>query len=166
MSRWTPDRKRLRDALTAALAPLCACAVALGALTAWTGSGRAGSPARLEVTDARLQLPFRGVPLTAAFFRISNSGGSDDRLTGVTSPAVTGQIRLSRHRMAAGNSATGEEVASLPLPAARTLAMSPHSSDVIVPAQGNWRRGDSVPFTLHFAQSDPIEVRARVVRPG
>ncbi|MER7181556.1 hypothetical protein ABT404_19085 [Streptomyces hyaluromycini] len=51
--KWTTtalgDRRRLKDGALAALVPAAACSVALADLTAWTGTGRAGSPARMSV---------------------------------------------------------------------------------------------------------------------
>ncbi|MFI7390782.1 copper chaperone PCu(A)C [Streptomyces tendae] len=163
---WTPTRRRLADTALAALAPVCACVLALGGLAVWTVTGNAGTPARIGVTDARLFLPSRGVPETAAFFRITNTGGARDRLMEVTSSDVTDGIALSTHRMTAGGAAYRRPAESLPVPADGTLDMSPHSSDVTVPAAARWETGDLVPFTLHFEHSGPVEVLAVVVRPG
>ncbi|MEU9635828.1 copper chaperone PCu(A)C [Streptomyces tendae] len=165
-STWTPTRHRLAETAMAALAPVCACVLALGGLAVWTATGNAGAPARIGVTDARLFLPSRGVPETAAFFRITNVGGSQDRLVRVTSSDVTEGISLSSHRMTAGGAAYRRPTESLPVPAGGTLDMSPHSSDVTVPAAAGWETGDLVPFTLHFEHSGRMKVLAVVVRPG
>ncbi|MEU4980239.1 copper chaperone PCu(A)C [Streptomyces sp. NPDC021969] len=162
----TPTPRRLADTALAALAPVCACVLALGALAVWTATGNAGTPARIGVTDARLFLPSRGVPETAAFFKITNTGGAQDRLVGVTSSDVTEAISLSSHRMTAGGAAYRKPTESLPVPVGGTLDMSPHSSDVTVPASARWKAGDLVPFTLHFEHSGRMEVLAVVVRPG
>ncbi|MFG2545146.1 copper chaperone PCu(A)C [Streptomyces sp. NPDC048594] len=163
---WTPTRRRLTDAASAALAPFCAAVLALGALSVWTAYGHAGGPPRIEVTDARLYLPSSGIPETAAFFTIGNGGGAQDRLVEVTSPEVTGDITLSRHRMTPGGAAYRQETEALPVPAGAGLDMSPHTSDVTVPAREGWRDGDLVPFTLRFEHSGRIEAVAVVVRPG
>ncbi|WP_282082556.1 copper chaperone PCu(A)C [Streptomyces tendae] len=165
-STWTPTRRRLAETALAAPAPVCACVLALGGLAVWTATGNAGTPARIGVTDARLFLPSRGVPETAAFFRITNTGGARDRLMSVTSSDVTDGIALSTHRMTAGGAAYRRPAESLPVPAYGALDMSPHSSDVTVPAAARWETGDLVPFTLHFQHSGPVEVLAVVVRPG
>ncbi|MBI0294876.1 copper chaperone PCu(A)C [Streptomyces sp. PRKS01-29] len=163
---WTPSHRRLTDSLRAAAAPACACVLALGGLAVWTASGNAGSPPRIDVTGARLFLPAPGVPRTAAFFRITNTGGVRDRLVEVTSFAVTGEISLSRHRMTGRGSAYPQAAESLPVPAGGTLDMSPFTSDVTVPATARWRAGDLVPFTLRFEHSGRVETNAVVVRPG
>ncbi|WP_413805329.1 copper chaperone PCu(A)C [Streptomyces sp. OE57] len=164
---WTlPSPRRIRDSLLAVVAPVCACVLALGGLAAWTAKGNAGSPPRIGVTEARLFLPSPDLPKTAAFFRITNTGGARDRLVGVTSSVVTGEISLSRHRMTGRGAAYRQATESLPVPAGGALDMSPETSDVTVPVTAHWRRGDVVPFTLRFEHSGRIEVEAVVVRPG
>ncbi|KUL32097.1 copper chaperone PCu(A)C [Streptomyces regalis] len=162
---WRPTRHRVTDTLIAALAPVAACSVALGGLTTWVTQGNAGSPARIAVTDGRVYLPFGDTRETAAFFRITNSGGADDRLLKVTS-SVGGDPTLSRHRMTGGRAAYGQTVDSAAVPAGDSLAMSPYGTDVTLRAQETWREGDAVPFTLHFARSGSIRALAVVVRPG
>lgn len=159
-------RRRILDALVAALAPIAACSVALGGLTTWVNFGVAGSPARIAVTEGRVFLPYGDVRDTAAFFRITNTGGADDRLLKVTSSAVGGEGTLSRHRMTSGRMAYAETVDSARVPAGGDLAMSPFGLDVSLRAKPGWRAGDLVPFTLHFEHGGRVEVSAVVVRPG
>jgi copper(I)-binding protein len=163
---WRPTRRRTADGLLAALAPVAACGVALGGLTTWVGSGSAGSPARIAVTDGRVFLPYGDVRDTAAFFRITKSGGADDRLLKVTSSAVRADATLSRHRMTSGRMAYAQTVDSARVQAGRSLAMSPYGLDVTLRAEPGWQTGTYVPFTLHFERSGQIEVQAMVVRPG
>ncbi|BBJ45766.1 membrane protein [Streptomyces antimycoticus] len=163
---WTPTRRRLTDSLRAAAAPFCACVLALGGLATWTASGNAGRPPRIGVTDAQLFLPAPGVPRTAVFFRVTNTGGMQDRLVEVTSSAVAEGISLSRHRMTGRGAASRQLADSLPVPAGGTLDMSPFTSDVTVPAAARWRAGDLVPFTLRFEHGGRVETNAVVVRPG
>lgn len=113
-----PSRRRLTDTLLAALAPVAVCGLALGGLSTWTAYGNAGSPARIRVTDGKVFLPSAGVPETAAFFRVANSGGSADRLLEVTTAeAGAGSPRLSRHLMTGTGSASAQTVASVAVPA-------------------------------------------------
>lgn len=163
---WRPTRRRLSDTLLAALAPVLACGVALGGLTAWAGAGNAGTPARLNVTDARVFLPYGDTGNTAAFFVVLNSGGADDRLVRVTSAASSGPAALSRHRTVGRGAATKETVEYVTVPAEGELLMSPHGVDVTLRARSRWQLGDRVPFTLHFERSGPIEVSAVVVQPA
>lgn len=162
---WRPSRRRLVEALLAALAPVAACVLVLGGLAAWTASGAAGSPARIKVTSGRAFLPYGDSTESAAFFRISNSGGSDDELTGVTSTAATGAM-LGRNTTTDGNTGSMRAVDSVTVPAGGTVAMSPQGLDVMVTVRGTWRAGDLLPFVLHFRHGGPVRTLAVVVRPG
>ncbi|MEV6736381.1 copper chaperone PCu(A)C [Streptomyces sp. NPDC051104] len=121
---WRPSWRRLAEAFLAALAPVAACVLALGGLAAWTASGAAGSPARVEVTSGRVFLPYGDGEESAAFFRISNSGGAEDELTGVTSTAVD-RAMLGRNTTTSGNAGYMRPVESAIVPAGGMLAMSP-----------------------------------------
>ncbi|MFJ6728013.1 copper chaperone PCu(A)C [Streptomyces sp. NPDC091281] len=167
LSSAEPDRRRLRDGALATLVPVAACSVALAGLTTWVGAGRAGSPARIQVTEGMVLLPSAGVPDTAAFFRIANEGGSADALVGVTASGLSGEVTLSRHLMREGNAASRSQVDSVSVGAGDTLAMAPSSVDLTVPVPTQtWRTGDLVPFTLEFRRSGRVKVLAVVVRPG
>lgn len=166
VSLWRPTRRRLTDTLLAALAPVAVCGVALGALTTWVGTGNAGSPARVAVTNGRVFLPYGENTETAAFFDLTNTGGADDRLVEVTSSATDGGITLSRHRMIDDSTATRTEVATAAVPAGRELAMSPDGLDVVLTAGARWKEGDLVRFTLHFERTGAVETLAVVVRPS
>ncbi|MGY5100497.1 copper chaperone PCu(A)C [Streptomyces sp. 900105245] len=160
-------RGPLTDSPLAALVPVAAAGLALAGLTAWVGAGYAGSPARIRVTEGRVLLPTGASPETAAFFRITNGGGSTDRLLGVTSPAVHGGVTLARHRMGAGATAYRDSIDAVEIPAGRTVAMSPHSVDLTVPVPaGAWRAGDRLSFTLTFRRGGRVRIPAVVVRPG
>ncbi|MFE1797935.1 copper chaperone PCu(A)C [Streptomyces sp. NPDC059517] len=163
---WRPTRRRLTDTLLAALAPVAVSVLALGGLSMWTVLGNAGSPARIAVTGGRLFLPTGDTPETAAFFRITNTGGSADRLLKVTFTETGGATTLSRHRMTGARSASARTVTSVPVAAGDSISMSPNSLDVIVPVNADWRIGDLVTFTLHFERSGTVRSDAVVDRPG
>ncbi|MFC8513867.1 copper chaperone PCu(A)C [Streptomyces sp. NPDC057257] len=164
-SLWRPTRRRLTDTLLAVLAPVTVCSVALGGLTTWVGAGKAGSPARIGVSNGRVFLPYGNNKDTAAFFDVTNLGGADDRLVKVTSSATSGEITLSRHRMIGSGAASKADVASAAVPAGGELSMSPNSLDVTLTAKGRLRAGDLVPFTLHFERSGSVRTIAVVIRP-
>ncbi|MFF9768379.1 copper chaperone PCu(A)C [Streptomyces sp. NPDC014636] len=161
------DRRRLTDTLLAALVPVAASSLALAGLTAWVGTGNAGSPPRIRVTEGRVLLPVAGSAETAAFFRITNEGGSADRLVGVTSSGAPGGVSLAGHRMRDGATADRAPIDSVEIRAGEGLSMSPYGVDltVTVPAE-EWRAGDLVSFTLTFSRSGPVKLPAVVVRPG
>ncbi|MGW4881878.1 copper chaperone PCu(A)C [Streptomyces sp. NPDC004262] len=158
--------RRLRDGALAALVPVAACSVALAGLTAWTGAGRAGTPAVIRVQEGKVLLPSAGVPETAAFFHIVNEGGSADTLVGVTARRAGGEVTLSQHRMKQGNAAYRSAIDTVSVEAGDTLAMSPSGVDLTVPVpSAGWESGDLVSFTLEFRRSGPVEALAVVVRP-
>jgi copper(I)-binding protein len=161
------DRRRLRDGALAALVPVAACSVTLGGLTTWVGAGRAGGPARVDVVHGLVLLPSAGVPETAAFFDITNDGGSADTLVRVTAVGVPGEVALSQHRMRPGNAAYRTEIDSVSVAAGDALVMSPHGVDLTVPAPSDrWQVDERVTFTLEFRRSGPVRAQAVVVRPG
>ncbi|MFF1544373.1 copper chaperone PCu(A)C [Streptomyces sp. NPDC058291] len=97
-------------------------------------------------------------PLTAASFRITNAGGSADRLVKVTTAeAGAGTPTLSRHLMLSGDTATDKTVASVVAAAGDSLAMSPDGLDVVLPAKANWRSGDLVSFTLYVERCGAVQ---------
>ncbi|MEU1402829.1 copper chaperone PCu(A)C [Streptomyces sp. NPDC005728] len=167
LSARLTDRRRLTDTLLAALVPVAASSVALAGLTTWVGTGNAGSPPRMSVTEGRVLLPAAGSGETAAFFRLTNEGGSADRLVGVTSTGAPGGVSLARHRMGSGATAYRTPVDSIEIRAGESLAMSPYGVDLTVTAPaGEWRAGDLVSFTLTFSRSGLVKLPAVVVRPG
>ncbi|MGW7256946.1 copper chaperone PCu(A)C [Streptomyces sp. NPDC054834] len=103
---------------------------------------------------------------TAAFFDITNTGGADDRLVGVTSSATGGQIGLSRHRMTGSAAAVRDGVSSATVRAGGKLSMSPQGLDAVLRSKAGWQAGDLVSFTLRFEHSGAIETLAVVVRPS
>lgn len=153
-----------KGALTAVLAPVLACVVTLGALTAWTASGAAGSPAKPTLVDARIMLP-SNPEATAALFNLTNEGGADDQLVRVSTPAKAGRVMLSRS-VDKNGVGTMEMVASVRLSAGGSVEMSAAGLDVMVEDPPKMRLGERVPFVLHFRDSDPLRVNALVVRPG
>lgn len=160
-------RRRLTGALLATLVPVAASSLALAALTTWVGTGNAGSPPRIRVAEGRVLLPVAGAAETAAFFRITNEGGSADRLVGVTASGAPGGVSLAGHRMGSGATACRTSIGSVGIRAGESLSMSPYGVDltVAVPAE-EWRAGDLVSFTLTFSRSGRVTLPAVVVRLG
>uniref|UniRef100_UPI002F90EAF7 copper chaperone PCu(A)C n=1 Tax=Streptomyces sp. NBC_01592 TaxID=2975889 RepID=UPI002F90EAF7 len=157
---------RLCAPATAVGVPVLACALALAGLGAWTANGHAGSPPHVAVTKAYVYQSFGSTPETAAFFTLTNDGGSADRLVGVNSPDTAAPPALSKHRMTSSGAAYRQLVDSVVVPAGGGLTMAPHGIDVTVRPKGTWRPGEEVSFTLRFAGGRPLKVRAVVVRPG
>uniref|UniRef100_A0AAU3GQH7 Copper chaperone PCu(A)C n=1 Tax=Streptomyces sp. NBC_01401 TaxID=2903854 RepID=A0AAU3GQH7_9ACTN len=156
---------RLRTSLTAVGVPVLACGTALAGLGAWTANGHAGSPPHVAVTEAYVYRPTGPTPETAAFFTLTNDGGSADRLVHIASADTVAAPRLSEHRMTPSGGAYRQPVDSVTVPAEDGLTMTPHGVDVTVRPKGTWRPGEKVSFTLRFAHGRPLTIRAVVVRP-
>ncbi|MFB6813706.1 copper chaperone PCu(A)C [Streptomyces sp. NPDC056347] len=157
---------RLRTSAAAVGVPVLACGLALAGLATWAVSGRAGSPPRVTVTEAYVFQPLGPAQETAAFFTLTNDGGSADRLVGITSPGTAAPPALSEHRMTSSAAAYRQRVDSAAVPAGDGLTMTPYGIDVTVRPKGTWRPGDEVSFTLRLRYGKPLKVRAVVVRPG
>ncbi|THA50188.1 copper chaperone PCu(A)C [Streptomyces sp. A1136] len=160
-----PARVRLRETYLAAAVPVISCLVCLCGLTAWVGTGAAGTPPRIAVEDGRVFLPYADEGNTAAFFRISNLGGSEDQLISVTSPAVEQSV-LSRHRSTGTGADSMKMTGPVDIPAGGTVDMSPFGVDVMVKVKERWQAGQVIPFVLHFRHHGPVETIAIAVRPG
>ncbi|MFE6905773.1 copper chaperone PCu(A)C [Streptomyces erythrochromogenes] len=159
-----PGRRGLREGLLATLVPVIACMTMLVALTAWTRAGAAGTPARIDVGVGQVFLPYAGRERTAAFFRIANTGGSDDQLVSVTSPAAD-EIMLNRHEGVGEGGDTMRAVPSATIPAGSVVHMTPSTLDLMVRVKTRRQVGDAIPFVLHFRRSGPVDAVAFVVRP-
>ncbi|MGW3013482.1 copper chaperone PCu(A)C [Streptomyces sp. NPDC001219] len=153
-----------RPSVPAVAVPLLTCLVTLGALTLWTATGNAGTPAALSVPEGRVLIA-GGSEATAAFFTIRNSGGADNVLTGVTGPAGH-RAMLSRTVDIGDNARSMAMVRTATVPAGAALTMTPAGLDVMVSPPPRLAPGDRLTFTLHFRHSPPQTVRARAVRPG
>ncbi|MDF4248805.1 copper chaperone PCu(A)C [Streptomyces sp. WMMB303] len=157
---------RLRGPVAAVATPVLACGLSLAGLGAWTAAGNAGSPPRLAVAEGHVYQRLGNTPETAAFFTITNTGGSPDRLLAVSSPRTKVPPALSRHRMTRSGAAYRWPVEDVVIPAEEGLTMDPHGTDVTVRPDGDWRLGRRIPFTLHFERGGPLTVLATVIRPG
>ncbi|MCX4852169.1 copper chaperone PCu(A)C [Streptomyces sp. NBC_00893] len=160
----SPGRPRrvLEATGTGAVVALTSLA-AIGCLSTWTAAGYAGSPAKIDVQEARVLLPVIPGQNTNAYFHIVNTGGAPDRLRSVaSSPASAPELTV--HRMNTTNGAYRERSGSVEIPANGEVEMSPHGSAVTLRSDASWRPGDRVTFTLDFQRSGKVAVDA-VVRP-
>ncbi|MYW06102.1 copper chaperone PCu(A)C [Streptomyces sp. SID3343] len=148
----------------AALTPFLAAALTLGLLTIWATTGRAGTPAKLSVTDGRVHLP-TNPDATSAYFTIRNTGGSNDELVSVSTP-VTTDVMLSFHTYT-GYAGRMWMTEALPIPAHGLLGMTASGSNIMLGLpKTELRAGDHVTFTLRFRHSAPVTATAVVVAPG
>ncbi|GHB28134.1 MULTISPECIES: copper chaperone PCu(A)C [Streptomyces] len=155
--------RRAREAAATGTAVAVAFLAAVGGLSAWTTAGYAGSPANIEVREARVLLPVMPGRNTNAYFHIVNTGGASDRLRSVSSSAASAP-ELTTHRMNAANGAYRERSGAVGIPAYGEVKMSPYGVAVTVRADTAWRSGERVTFTLDFQRSGTVTVDA-VLRP-
>lgn len=145
--------------------PVGAALLALLLLSGWTVLGGAGRPRPVEADAGWLLLPTAGgATATAAFFTVRNPGDVPDRLVGA-SWEFGGAVTLKRHRHL-GASGRWEPVTDLEVPPRGELVMSPEDADLVLTAPPRLRAGQWVEFTLRFARSPELRVRAEVVPPG
>ncbi|MCA1218574.1 copper chaperone PCu(A)C [Streptomyces sp. 8L] len=160
-AKW---RSRLADTVRAVAAPVLCCALALLALTAWSRSGLANRPSSVSVSRGTLYRPLLDARTTAAFFRIDNTGPTDDTLVSVTSTATGPAVPArTRTRHGAGTMRMG---VTLPVPAHSSVRMNASEQDVMVELRHPLRLGERVPFVLHFRYAGDVEAVAEVTAFG
>ncbi|WFB10842.1 copper chaperone PCu(A)C [Streptomyces sp. LX-29] len=158
--RWRTAASAARPALV----PVGAGVLSLVLLSGYTATGAAGEPpARIEVVDARVDWPGHR-EATAAFFDIRNTGGSDDTLESVDSPALG--ITVLGRRSGAGRDARMRPTGPVEVPAQGRLRMTRDTLDVMILDPPALKPGQRVPFTLWFRDSGPIRVTAVTAGPG
>ncbi|MBW8089590.1 copper chaperone PCu(A)C [Streptomyces hygroscopicus subsp. hygroscopicus] len=118
-------------------------------------AGHGGVP-KLSVSGAYLPRP----PMTdmaAGFLTVRNTGGAADELTSVTTP-LAAEVTL--------HSTEGtrmKQVGSLDVPANGRLDLSSGGDHLMLTNLTHRPKvGEKVTFTLHFATSDPIEIKVPV----
>ncbi|WP_435172433.1 copper chaperone PCu(A)C [Actinacidiphila sp. bgisy145] len=135
-------------------------AASSGASGADGANAKAGSPAALAVSGGYIPQPLL-TDMAAAYFTVTNTGGTAAQLTSVTSG-------LAAHAtLHTTSNDTMQQVMSLTVPAGGKLTLSTGGDHVMLedlthkPAVG-----DKVTLTLHFAHATPAAVTVTVpVRP-
>ncbi|MCW2945111.1 MAG: uncharacterized protein JWR24_1828 [Actinoallomurus sp.] len=127
------------------------------ALVLWASSA-ASRPPDLRVVGAYVPQP-ASPDVAAAYFTVTNSGGEQDELTGVTSD-VSAETMMHR-----STAQTMEMVGTLPVPAHGRLVFDPGRYHVMMEKPTRrLRQGDHVALTLSFRRSAAITVEA-IVKP-
>lgn len=119
-------------------------------------SGSSGSDgSRLSVSGAYIPQPV-SADMAAGFLTVSNSGGTKDELTSVTSD--DGDVTL--HETTGG---AMEQVSRLPVPAHGQLVFKSGANHLMFDKlKRRPTQGDTVTVELHFATSDPVVVKMPV----
>jgi copper(I)-binding protein len=153
-----------RRALAGALGGTAAVAVAAvaglilagGSSSGANGSAKAGSPAKLSVSAGYIPQPLL-TDLAAAYFTVTNSGGTAAELTSVSTP-LAAHVTL--------HSTTGTtmyQVASLTVPAGGRLTLGTGADHLMLEnLTGKPSVGAKVTLTLHFAHATPATMTVTV----
>jgi hypothetical protein len=128
--------------------------------SATSADAKGASPARLTVTGGYIPRPLL-TDMAAAYFTVTNSGGTAAQLTSVTSTlAAHGTLHTTTDD-------TMRQVMSLQVPAHGRLRLANGGDHVMLEdLTGRPAVGDKVTLTLHFAHATPATVNVTVpVRP-
>jgi copper(I)-binding protein len=160
----------LRDLTRAAAGPVVCAIVLTGLLSAWAGSGGAGTLSRLRLQITLAAIPMRAfTPQAAAdtktattFLTIRNLSATPDKLTAVSTP-IAPHVILTRRD---GPSSSRTQVTGLTVPGHATLTLTPFTGDAVLQDPAPYERLATVPLTLTFQHSGSITISAPVTPPG
>ncbi|MFF4980480.1 copper chaperone PCu(A)C [Streptomyces sp. NPDC001046] len=130
-------------------------ALALAGCGGESGSDSGSGKADLSVGSAYIPQPMSG-DMAAGFLTVTNEGGADDELTGVTSDIG----RVTVHRTVDG---AMREVESLEIPAGGRLELRSGGDHLMFEQlKRKPKEGQTVSVELRFARSAPVTVRMPV----
>jgi hypothetical protein len=161
---------RLAELSRAAVGPVACAAVLIGLLSAWAGTGGAGT-----LTKVRIQVTLAAVPMRAftpraasavgaarAYLTIRNLSGTPDELLAVRSPLAQHVVLTER----VNPGARPAIVNGLTIPADATVTLSPLGDDVVLENPVPFEDRQSVPLTLVFRHAGQVTIDAPVTAPG
>ena len=144
-----------------------ASAIALagfGFLAVATAHAATGA-APFNILDAWVRVPPAGGHTGAAYMKIKNTGGQEDRLTGGSTP-VAKTVQVHEMTMTNGVMDMHEVVGGLVLPAHGTVTLAPGGYHImLIDLTRPIKTGDDVPLTLHFAKAGDITIHASAKEP-
>jgi len=164
-------RRRFAAALGIALVlPLVGCAGSGAADSGATSSSsaapdgtNAGGGPRIKLSDAYLRMPATS-DVTAGYLTIRNDGDTADKLVKAGTP-VADEVQV--HRMSeSGGEMTMKRVRDLPVPAHRTVRLTPGKLHLMLMKPHDLHQGHTVKLTLTFAKAGTHTTAAQVVPPG
>ncbi|MBL1096327.1 copper chaperone PCu(A)C [Streptomyces coffeae] len=162
MTGGTPLRRTVAAALALGLsAAIAACGSGdgdgggNGGGSGAEGKDGGGRP-KLSVSGAYLPRPSMD-DMAAGFFTVRNAGAGADKLTSVTTPLA---YDITLHHTADNRM---KQVSSLDVPANGRLELASGGDHLMLTKLTHRPKvGEKVEFTLHFANSDPIEIKVPV----
>jgi copper(I)-binding protein len=167
--RAAPGRGRLGDLVRVAAGPLICAAVLITLLSAWVGTGGAGT-----LTPIRLQISLAAVPMRAftklaasridtatTFLTIRNLSGTADEIVAARSPIASGAVLTER----VGTAARRITVRTLEIPAHGTLNLTPFGDDIVLRDPSAFEDLQTVPLILTFRHAGTVTIEAAVTAP-
>ena len=122
------------------------------------------APPDIAVDDAWARATVPGRAFTAAYFTVTNEGGGNDQLVGVSTDA--GQASL-HSTSTDGGVMRMRPVQSIEIPANSTVALRPGGMHVMITGLDNpLPAGTAIPLELSFERSGKRRVEAAVRPPG
>jgi copper(I)-binding protein len=175
-ARTAPDGGWLRNLARAAAGPAICATATIGLLSAWVGTGGAGT---ITVNKARIEITLAAIPMHSlnpgpadapqpnadCYLTIRNLAGTPDVLTAVSSP-VARRVILTRHAGTDVVGRGGPAVAGLAIPAHGVVTLSPSGNDAVLIGGPRLLAGQHVPLTLTFRYAGRIMIEATVIIPG
>lgn len=143
--------------------PLLAPALLL-VLSACTPPAASTEGVTVVASDALCRPTPKGRQVTGCYLKIKSS--VDDTLLTVSSP-VGALAQVHESRMESNMMMMGELENGLPLSAGQTITLAPGGNHIMVMGvRDPLATGDTVPLTLTFATSKPVEITAQVGQPA
>jgi Cu+-exporting ATPase len=162
--RWPAELVR------AAAGPVICAVILTGLLAGWAAARGAGTLTRVQIQVTLAAVPMRAfTPQAAAavatartYLVMRNLGGTPDELIAVRSP-IARHVILTRRTSPAGPPVT---VRGLPVPAGKTVSLSPITDDIVLVDPAPFEESARVPLTLVFRNAGEVTIEAPVTAPG
>ena len=120
----------------------------------------------LEITGAFSRATLPNAPVGAGYLTITNTGTSDDRLVGASSP-VAGMTQIHQMKMEGDVMKMNEVEGGLIIPAGQSVTLAPGGFHIMfMQLAQQLTEGSTVPLTLTFEQAGTVELELMVGAPN
>ena len=120
----------------------------------------------LEITGAFSRATLPNAPVGAGYLTITNTGTSDDRLVGASSP-VAGMTQIHQMKMEGDVMKMNEVEGGLIIPAGQSVTLAPGGFHVMfMQLAQQLTEGSTVPLTLTFEQAGTVALELMVGAPN
>ncbi len=162
-----------RDLARGAIGPVICAVILVSLLSAWVGTGGAGTLSRVRLQVTLAAVPMRGftpeadaaIGTATTFLTIRNISNTPDELIAARSP-IARHVVLTTRTGPDPNSGPRTAVAGLAIPADGSLTLSPFGSDLVLQHPARYETAGTVPLILTFRHAGTITIEATVTAPG